>query len=70
MPDERRVALPKEDPPWRPRESEVEDDMQPMLNLIEQEEILHKELVECAAETALIIEALLIGNPPCTAFSS
>ena len=31
--------------------------MRPMLNLIEQEELLCKEIAECAAETVLIVEA-------------
>ena len=58
MPDERTVALPKE---WRsgvPCDSEVGDDMRPMLKLIEQEEHLYDEIVKCAAETVQIVGAL------------
>ena len=43
MPDERTVALPKELQSGVPSDSEIWDDMRPMLNLIEQEELLHNE---------------------------
>ena len=58
MPDERRFALPSEWQPWPPCDSEAEDDMQQMLNVIEQEEYVHNEFVECAAETVRIVAAL------------
>ena len=37
---------------------EAEDDMRPVLNLVEQDELLCKEIAECAAETMLIVETL------------
>ena len=58
MPDERSVVLPKE---WQPRsacDAEVNDDMEPMLNLVEQEEFLRDELFRCTTETVNIIAAL------------
>ena len=58
MPDERSVVLPKE---WQPRSAcnaEVNDDIEPMLNFIEQKELLHNELLERTAETVKIVAAL------------
>ena len=58
IPDERPVVLPKEWQPRSARDAEVVDDMEPMLNLAEQEGLLHNELLECTAETVKIIAAL------------
>ena len=41
VPDERRPRLPQE---WSMTTTEVEDDFRPMLNLLEQEELLSHEL--------------------------
>ena len=58
IPDERSVVLPKEWQPRSARDAEVEDGMELMLNVVEQEELLHNELSECTAETVKIIAAL------------
>ena len=55
MPDERSARLPRE---WRPLIVETKDDIQPVLSLIEQEELLSSELLACAAETVQIVAAL------------
>ena len=57
MPDERRTILPSAWQPWS-HDAETEDDLQPILNLIEQDELLYKELTEHAAETAQIVASL------------
>ena len=49
MPNERSVKLPRE---WQPANVEIEeDDLVPLLNFIEQEELLRAELMECVDET-------------------
>ena len=56
MPNERSVKLPRE---LRPANVEAEeDDLVPLLNFIEQEELLRDELMECADETVRIFAAL------------
>ena len=55
LPDERRPRLPRE---WSTTIPEVDDDLGPMLNLLEQEELLSQELQQCAAETVRLIAAL------------
>ena len=58
MPDERRPILPSGWRPWSPDEPDTEDDLEPVLNLIEQDELLYDELLECAAEAAQIVASL------------
>ena len=58
MPDERRPILPSGWRPWSPDEPDTEEDLEPVLNLIEQDELLYDELLECAAEAAQIVASL------------
>ena len=55
LPDERRPRLLQE---WSMTTTDVEDDLGPMLNLLEQEELLSRELQQCAAETVRLVAAL------------